>query len=75
VCGRYRLSQRKRLVEEYFDAVSSEEDWAPRYNVVPTQPIPVIRLNPMEPVRKLSLMRWGLIPSWAKDTSGAGEDD
>jgi putative SOS response-associated peptidase YedK len=31
----------------------------------------VIRQHPKEPVRELSLMRWGLIPSWAKDTSGA----
>jgi putative SOS response-associated peptidase YedK len=31
----------------------------------------VIRQNPKQPIRELSLMRWGLIPSWAKDTSGA----
>jgi putative SOS response-associated peptidase YedK len=71
MCGRYRLSRRKQLVEEYFDSVSGEEEWTPRYNIAPTQPIPVIRQNPKEPVRKLSLMRWGLIPSWAKDPSGA----
>jgi putative SOS response-associated peptidase YedK len=51
--------------------VSSEEDWNPRYNIAPTQPVPVIRQNPEEPVRELSLMRWGLIPSWAKDPSGS----
>jgi putative SOS response-associated peptidase YedK len=71
MCGRYRLSRRKQVVEDYFDAVSSEEDWNPRYNIAPTQPIPVIRQHPKEPVRKLSLMRWGLIPSWAKDSSAA----
>ena len=71
MCGRYRLSRRKQVVEEYFDAVSSEEDWSPRFNVAPTQSVPVIRQNPKEPVRQLSLMRWGLIPSWAKDASGA----
>jgi hypothetical protein len=36
MCGRYRLSQRKQIVEEYFDSVSSEEDWSPRYNIAPT---------------------------------------
>jgi putative SOS response-associated peptidase YedK len=41
------------------------------YNIAPTQPIPVIRQNPKEPVRELSLMRWGLIRSWAKDPSAA----
>ena len=71
MCGRYRLSRRRQLVEEYFDSVSGEEDWAPRYNVAPTHPVPVIRQNPKEPVRELSLMRWGLIPSWSKDSSGA----
>jgi putative SOS response-associated peptidase YedK len=71
MCGRYRLSRRKQVVEEYFDCVSDAPDWAPRYNIAPTQPIPVIRQNPKEPVRKLSLMRWGLIPSWAKDSSAA----
>jgi putative SOS response-associated peptidase YedK len=71
MCGRYRLSRRKQLVEEYFDTASDAEDWSPRYNIAPTQPVPVIRLNPKEPIRQLSLMRWGLIPSWAKDSSVA----
>lgn len=71
VCGRYRLSRRKQLVEEYFDSVSDELGWAPRYNIAPTQPVAVIRQNPREPQRELSLMRWGLIPSWAKDSSVA----
>src|SRR6202034_2665812 len=71
MCGRYRLSRRKQIIEEHFDSISGEEDWSPRYNVAPTQPIPVIRQNPKEPIRQLSLMRWGLIPSWAKDSSGA----
>lgn len=70
MCGRYRLSRRKQLVEEYFGA-SGEVDWNLRYNIAPTQPVPVIRQHPKEPRRVLSFMRWGLIPSWAKDTSGA----
>jgi putative SOS response-associated peptidase YedK len=73
MCGRYRLSRRKQIVEEYFHCGSDEPDWAPRYNVAPTQPIPVIRQNPKEPVRELSLMKWGLIPSWAKDSSVAAQ--
>jgi len=39
--------------------------------VAPTQPVPIIRQHPKEPRRDLSLVRWGLIPSWAKDASGA----
>jgi putative SOS response-associated peptidase YedK len=71
MCGRYRLSRRKQILEEHFNAVSGEEDWSPRFNIAPTQPIPVIRQHPKEPVRELSLVRWGLIPSWAKDPSVA----
>jgi putative SOS response-associated peptidase YedK len=69
MCGRYRLSRRKQIVEEYFDCPSDELDWFPRYNIAPTQPVPVIRQHPKKPARDLSLMKWGLVPSWAKDAS------
>jgi len=71
MCGRYRFSRRKQLVEEYFVSQSDECDWEPRYNVSPTQPVAVIRQNPKQAIRELAFMRWGLIPSWAKDSSGA----
>jgi putative SOS response-associated peptidase YedK len=71
MCGRYRLSRHKQIVEQYFDSVSDEPDWLPRYNVAPTQLIPVVRQHPSEPRRELSMMRWGLIPAWTKDSSGA----
>ena len=71
MCGRYRLSRRKQIIEQHFDTAPWDDDWNPRFNVAPTQPIPVIRQHPKEPVRQVSMMRWGLIPSWAKDTSGA----
>jgi putative SOS response-associated peptidase YedK len=70
MCGRYRLSRRKQLIEEYFDTVSDEPEWEPRYNIAPTQPVPVIRQNSTQPRRELCLMLWGLIPSWAKSLSG-----
>ncbi len=57
MCGRYRLSLRKQLVEEYFDTESDEPEWTPRYNIAPSQPVPVIRQNPNEPGRELSLMQ------------------
>ena len=71
MCGRYRLSRKKQLTEEYFATASGDGDWSPRYNIPATQSVPVIRQNPKEPVRELSLLRWGLIPSWAKDPSDA----
>jgi putative SOS response-associated peptidase YedK len=73
MCGRYRLSRRKQLIEEYFETAESEHEWNPRYNIAPTQLVPVIRQSPKEPVRDLSLLRWGLIPWWAKDAAGAAQ--
>jgi putative SOS response-associated peptidase YedK len=69
MCGRYRLSRRKQIVEEYFGIDPEDDDWNPRYNIVPSQPVVTIRQDAREPVRKISTMRWGLIPSWAKDPS------
>lgn len=69
MCGRYRLSRRKQILEEHFDTSDWQDDWSPRYNIAPTQPVPVIRQHPKEPIRQLSLMRWGLIPHWAKEPS------
>jgi len=63
MCGRHRLSRRKQLVAEYFDAVLGDDEWNQRYNIAPTQ---LFRLfaSPKEPRRELSLVHWGLIPSW-----------
>lgn len=67
MCGRYRLSRRKQIIEEYFETASWNDDWSPHYNIAPTQAVPVIRQHPKEPVRQISLLRWGLIPHWSKD--------
>src|SRR5271170_3611173 len=65
MCGRYRLSRRKEL-RERFDAYGEYDD-APRYNIAPSQPVLSIRQQPSSPRRSFSTMRWGLVPSWAKD--------
>jgi putative SOS response-associated peptidase YedK len=72
MCGRYRLSKPKQLIAESFD-VSWDElpEWIPRYNIAPTDSVPVIRQNPKEPIRQIAMMRWGLIPAWSKDASGS----
>jgi putative SOS response-associated peptidase YedK len=70
MCGRF-VSARKRLelLEEFAvtrDAVSADRD--PDYNVAPTKRIYTVLTHKDE--RELRLVRWGLVPSWAKDTSG-----
>ena len=71
MCGRYRLSRRKQIIEEYFETAPWEDDWSPRYNLAPTQPIPVIRQHPKEPIRQIARMGWGLVPHWSKGASGS----
>jgi hypothetical protein len=53
---------------EEFDSYG-EIELSPRYNIAPSQPVVTIRQDVREPVRRLSMMRWGLVPSWAKDPS------
>jgi putative SOS response-associated peptidase YedK len=71
MCGRYRLSRRKQIIGECFETAPWDNDWSPRYNIAPTQQVPVIRQHPREPIRQLSLMKWGLIPHWSKSASDA----
>ncbi len=42
-------------------------EWSPRYNIAPTDYVPVIRQDRQNPSRTARLMRWGLIPSWAEN--------
>ena len=41
MCGRYRLSRRKQIIEDHFATDPDEVVWAPRYNIAPTQFVPV----------------------------------
>jgi len=65
MCGRYRLSRRKQIIAEHFDALPGDDDWTPLYNTAPSQRVPVIR-QAANSTRELGLLRWGLIPSWAR---------
>lgn len=68
MCGRYRLTRDGKLIVEDF-AVEGEVEWAPRYNIAPTDPVPAIRQDAKSPVRHCTLMRWGLIPFWTKGSA------
>ncbi len=69
MCGRYRLSRRKQILAEHFDTNFDDLDWEPRYNIAPTQSVPVIRRH--DGTNRAALLRWGLIPSWAADSTGS----
>ena len=68
MCGRYVLRSPLQNVMDAFSAVLEIDGVVvkPRYNIAPTQNVPVIRLNP-EGKRTISILKWGLIPSWSKD--------
>ena len=64
MCGRFTVTATPSMIASHFGLDESIE-FPPNYNITPSQQIPVVRL--MEGKRFLSLMRWGLIPHWAKD--------
>ena len=74
MCGRYALSQAGEDLEEYFeiDEVAGPLP-GPDYNIAPTDPVPAVfeRDRPGGRARVLAGVRWGLVPSWAKDASDA----
>jgi putative SOS response-associated peptidase YedK len=67
MCGRFDLHLPKELLAEIF-GISIVQDLQPRYNIAPTQQIVVIRSYP-DGSKHLDLLKWGLIPSWAKDSN------
>jgi len=66
MCGRYTLSSASEIVAEVFE-LTEPPDLVPRYNIAPTQTAPVVLLDGSTGERSLRPMRWGFIPSWAKD--------
>jgi putative SOS response-associated peptidase YedK len=78
VCGRYAASRNPAdLVEEFeVEQVEVPEPLPPDYNVAPTKPVYAVLARRTRdsgddepPVRQLRVVRWGLVPSWAKDPS------
>ena len=65
MCGRFALIAPGESIAEQF-ALPTTPVLAPRYNIAPTQPVAAVRLSPAR-TRELVLLRWGLIPAWAKD--------
>src|SRR5512146_1357088 len=64
MCGRYTITINPETVQQDLGVVAMPDDYTPRYNVAPTQPVAVVADAAS---RKAEWMRWGLIPSWAKD--------
>jgi putative SOS response-associated peptidase YedK len=63
MCGRYVLTASPELVQKEFN-LDSAPNLAPRYNIAPTQPVAIIT---NDAPKELTIVKWGLIPSWSKD--------
>jgi putative SOS response-associated peptidase YedK len=68
VCGRFTLFDTASSLAEAF-GVADVPSLAPRYNIAPSQAVAAVRTPPSGGAREIVLLRWGLIPSWAKDPS------
>jgi putative SOS response-associated peptidase YedK len=68
MCGRYTLKTDGSRVVALFE-LYKEPELEPRYNIAPTQQIPVVLEDSSVGGRTLEMMHWGLIPSWANDPS------
>ena len=64
MCGRFVITSPPAAVRQVF-GYAEQPNFPPRYNIAPTQPIPVVILENGE--RHFKLMRWGLVPAWVKD--------
>ena len=66
MCGRKTLTKdTQAIIEELLiDEWDQKDEYSPSYNIAPTQNSPILIYNNK---RKIEQMRWGLIPSWAKD--------
>ena len=85
MCGRYAITTSAARIEAAFDAIWDVAFERPRFNIAPTQPAPVVRAGapagragaPAAPAgaaagRRISLLRWGLVPAWADDPAIGG---
>ena len=71
MCGRYAITLPPEAVRAFF-AYRETPNFPPRYNIAPTQPVPVVVAEPHSGgvVRHFQLMRWGFLPGFVKDPKG-----
>ena len=65
MCGRYHLTKPVEAMARLFDFLE-RPNLAPRWNIAPTQTAPIVRLGD-DGQRRLAMLRWGLVPAWARD--------
>jgi putative SOS response-associated peptidase YedK len=66
MCGRFTLTDPDADLAVQFN-LPEIPDLRPRYNIAPTQPVAAVRVPAKSSAREMVLLRWGLIPFWARD--------
>ena len=66
MCGRYIATTPPHELRRLFATVNEVPNWEPTWNMAPSQLGPVVRLHPSTGARHLDLLRWGLLPHWAR---------
>lgn len=69
--GRFAIISPPEILRAYF-GYGDEPDFPPRYNIAPTQPIPIVSAaaHSQGLRRRFTLMRWGFLPAFVKDLEG-----
>src|SRR5215207_11476653 len=68
MCGRYdNLIAREAYRLLFNPARPPRSNFPPRYNIAPTDEIPIIRVDPRDGKRELVMVRWGLVPWFSKE--------
>lgn len=68
MCGRFTRKENMKHVAELL-GLPIPPPLAPRYNIAPSQLVACVRTNPDTSEREWVELKWGLVPSWAKDPS------
>jgi len=71
MCGRFALSMTPADLARVFGTRNAVPNFAPTWNLPPSQPAPVVRHHPQTGERHLDLLRWGLIPHFERDPARA----
>lgn len=67
MCGRFTLTTDLERLETRFDFQAANLSFVPRYNIAPSQSVLTVIADEGE--KRVGFLRWGLIPSWAKDST------
>lgn len=66
MCGRFTLGTPAQTLQQIFE-LPEVPQLPPRYNIAPSEAVATVRIPEQNAERELALLRWGLIPPWAKE--------